>query len=487
MNRTLILKRLALGAAMAAFLTACGGGGGGEDNAAAPTDPTVAEWLLLANDKANNVTAFSITETQSGTRSIAQVGLPTLIGGGTLPAESLGEIHFANGKAFVTISGGLVGPAPGLLPSGGLAVIDLATQQVETVLKFVGTTTNRATRIVHVYIDPEAKFLWANNDGTDANPDSVFRVNIDPTDPNYLTYTEIEVGNGHHKSALSRPHGAMNARKLFFTSSLTEKRIDVIDDDPASSTYGQVIKIVRNVGSSPHGMDYSPNSGWAFAGITGGGVVGVSADPALLDANSDGVVDIPDFDCGATPDCSGDPSVVKLTTGDANNPTLFAGYIHVVVNDEHDEDVVYTSGFNSATDTGFLTAIEPANSFAVETVLLPGVSSSSFDAVEHHKMYVPARQNGSVKNKVMVVDIDHDSPTHHTILGEITVGDGGSHRNGEVSPDGALAVYPDTCATCSAVSVIDTATDSVIGTVNLSGVPANVGIVQLPFDASDNH
>ncbi|MFZ5875084.1 MAG: hypothetical protein ACOYXU_01625 [Nitrospirota bacterium] len=449
----------------------------------------MAEWLLLANDKGNNVTAFGVAETASGARSVSQIGLPSMIGGGALPTESLGEIHFANGKAFIAINGGLVGPAPALLASGGLAVIDVDTLQVESVLKLVSTQTGRQSRPVHVYVDPESKFLWVNNDGPsgDSNADSVFRVDVDPASAGYLTYTEIVVGDGHKKSAISRPHLAMNAKKLFITSSLSERRVDVIDDDPASATYGQVIKIVRNIGSSPHGMDYSPNSGWAFAGITGGGMVGVSADPAKLDADSNGVIDIPDFDCAATVDCSGDPSVVKLTAGDANNPTLFAGYIHTVVNDEHNEDVVYTSGFNSATDTGFLSAIDP-ETFAVETVLLPGVSSSSFDTVGHHKMYVPARQNGSVKNKIMVVDIDHDSPTHHQLLGTgIVVGDGGSHRNGEVSPDGDLAAYPDTCGTCSAVNVIDTATNAVVGTVNLSAVPANVGMIYLPFDAEDNH
>jgi len=476
-------RNIAAGLFIAAALTACGGGSDNNIGAGAPPPtptPSAEEWVLLANDTGSNVTAFKATASSPVHTPVPQLGQSVNLG-----TMALGEIHFANGKAFIAIGSGLTGPSPASLPSGGLAVYDIDTQQVETIVTLVSAQTGRPSRPVHVYLDPEAKYLWVNNDGTTADPDSVFRVNVDPSDPNYLKYTEIVVGNGHHKSAFSRPNANRpNAKRLFFTSDLSERRIDLIDDDPASPTYGQVIKIVRNVGASPHGMDYSPNSGRAFTGITGGGVV--SIDATQLDLNNDGVIDIPDFDCGATPDCSGDPSVVKITAGSAENPTLFAGYVHVVTND-HGDDIVYTSGFDAGKDEGYLTAIDPVNLTVIKTIVLPGVSASSFDAVGHHKIYVPARGNGSVKNVIKVVDVDHDSATFHTVIREITVGEGGSHRNGEVSPDGRLAFYPDTCADCKTVRLIDTETDTVIDTMTLPGPAANVGIVHLPFDAEDNH
>lgn len=495
-----IWRDIAVGLFTAA-LTACGGGGGGSSGTNPGPTPTAEEWLILASDTGNNVTAFKASASSPIHTPIPQQGQPVNLGN-----LALGEVHFANGKAFITISSGLTGPTG--LGSGGIVVVNPNTLQVENTVTLESTATGRKSRPVHVYLDPEAKFLWVNNDGpsstdpdpavaaTASAPDSVFRINVDPTDTNatdasgkYLDVVEILVGNGHKKSAFSRPNtNKPTAKKLFFTSDLTEKRINVIDDDPAhaGTTYGHVIKIIRNVGNVPHGMDYSPNSGRVFAGLTGGGVIAV--DATRLDQNNDGIIDIPDFDCGATPNCSGDPSVFKVTAGVGNNPNLLAGYIHVHTND-HGEDLVYTSGYSSG--AGFLTAISPgggdAPPSAAVAIDLGDMSPSSFNTAAN-KIYIPSSGTGTIQDKVKVVNVDHDDPNNfNKVIKEITIGAAAplsENRNGKASPDGRLVVYPNTST--NTVSVIDTQTDTVIDTPTLTGSARTVGVIHLPFDAEDN-
>ncbi len=495
-------RNITVGLLAAVALSACGGGGGGGGGA---PGPTAEEWLLFAEDGSagsNNLSVF-----KASASSPIQVPIPQE--GQTLSFSSLplGEIHFANGKAFVVITSGLTGPAPDNLPSGGLAVIDLDTpNSLETTVVLTGTQTGGATRIVHAYVDPEGKFLWTNNDGPsgDVNADSVFRVNVDPTDTDasdpggkYLDILEIPVGNGHKKSAFSRPsQNKPTARKLFITSSLTERRIDIIDDDPNNTaTYGTVIKTIRNVsglaevspgvgqGSAPHGFDYAPNAGRAFSGLTSGGVISI-------DTTSDDIVNIPDFDCATHSDCNdgSDQSVTKLTTGLAPNDALFAGYVHVHTNSVG-EDTVYTTGRDGTAAKGFLTAINAAANTVTAVIDLGDMSASNF-TVSHltEKLYVPSSGGGTINDQVKVVDVNHNSATHNQVINTITVGTAtGENRNIHASPDGRIVMVPNTST--NTVSVIDTETDAVIDTLTLTtGTTAgNVRLFKLPFDAEDNH
>jgi hypothetical protein len=189
---------------------------------------------------------------------------------------TLSEMVAANGKMFVSIYTGLTGPVQGL-PSGGLAIIDVETLTVEDILILESTLTGRASDPVHSYLDPEARYLWVNNDGPseDVAADSVFRVNIDSTSPEYLTSVEILIGNGHHKSAFSYPSPEQpNARLLMATHNLGDRTISLIDNDPISPTFLHVIKTVGpgnasipGTDYSPHGMAYSPVSGHLYTGM----------------------------------------------------------------------------------------------------------------------------------------------------------------------------------------------------------------------------
>lgn len=56
---------------------------------------------------------------------------------------------------------------------------------MEDIVILESTLTGRASRPVHIYLDPEARYLWVNNDGPseDNAVDSVFRVNVEPMSP----------------------------------------------------------------------------------------------------------------------------------------------------------------------------------------------------------------------------------------------------------------------------------------------------------------
>jgi DNA-binding beta-propeller fold protein YncE len=453
MNTHIRLRNVALSALTTLAITACGGGGGGGNS---PNLGPV-QGLILAADSGGNLNIFE----DRGTTPIAKAKTLSFAG------LALSEMHMNKGKALVVISSGRPGIAVPTRDSGGLAVVDLATQSLDQIVTLESTATGKDARLVHAYVDPEGKYFWINNDGPsgDAANDSVFRVNVDPADPGYLTdVTEIVTGNGHHKSAISRPSvDQPTANKLFVTSNLSASSMSVVDDDPTrAATYGTVVKTVRNIGFVPHGMDYSPVSGHVYAGITGGGVV-------ILDTTSDDVMNVPDYDFNAP---VADASISKIPASEIPK----AGYVHVANNGR----TVYTTGYDATAGKGYLSAIDASNNDTVITVVdLGNVASSSFDD-NGKKLYVPSAANSTnaseKTNVVEVVDIDPVSPTYHQILREITVGEAGDHRNGEVTPDGKRVVYPDTCDTCKNISVIDTTTDTVIDTLVSEGTePAAIG------------
>jgi hypothetical protein len=503
---------------------------------------------LFAEDQNGTATSNNYSVFKGSASSPLQTPIPQVGQTFAYANKPLGEIHFANGKAFIVVTTGLTDAAnPTCVPGcGGLLVIDLANPDTpEAVVILESTSTGRPSRIVHLYIEPEGEFAWANNDGPSGNNevDSVFRINVNPDDSNagdvggeYLDYADIQIGNGHHKLAMGvTGNSASGARRVIYISSLTHQTIHVIDHDKTSGTFGQVIKTIRNVGTSPHGMDYSPNSGRAFSGITGdagnptavppvshkpGGLMmidGTKLDAANID-NFPVVNCTPGGTAGATgrPDTGGtpivddycvgdvgtpgagteDPSVYKMSTAPGTtNPELFTGYLKVLSN-EHDEDMVYASGRDGSIPKGWVTAIEPGSLNtppSIDTVIdLGDRGGNSFaHGGDHHagKLYLPSSSGVAGNNdEVIVIWTDHDDPgTFNTIKGSIEVG--GAPGNLRYSKDGRLVLAPVTIAGQGTVKVIDTETDTVIDTLTLTtgNTAGNVGAVALPFDGEDNH
>ncbi|MFZ5875089.1 MAG: hypothetical protein ACOYXU_01650 [Nitrospirota bacterium] len=447
---------------------------------------TPPSFLILATDSGRNLTAFKAT----GTAVSVQTPIPQSGFQASFIGLDLGEMHFANGRAFVLITSGMTGPAPDWLPSGGLHVVNIASQTSENRISLPSTLTGLASRPSHASLDPEGKFLWVHNDGplNDPGADSVFRVNVNPADADvdtgYLTAVEIMVGNGRQTGVFSRPDFSnprwREMKKLAVISSQgqDEHQIVVIDDDPApahATTYGTVIKVIRGLASAPHGMAFSPVSGHIYVGLTDGGML-------ILDTLPAGIITDPDVDL-SLPNW---PAWIKLIPGGAGDGEIpRAGYTHV----SRDGKTVFTVGYDSNAGMGYLSAIDASDQDRVIDVLdLGDVAADSMNEKVGDKLYLPSTNAGSERNVIVVVDINPASPTYLTPLRTITVGEAGEARGGEISYNGELAVYPDTCPTCNTVRVIDTASDRVIDTLSLPGPSANtVGMVTVPFLSQDSH
>jgi hypothetical protein len=460
------------------------------------TFTTPSSYFIVATDAGNNLTMFSASGASNSVKvPIEQVGQTHHFDA----RLDLGEIHFSKGKTLIVLGSGLTGPPPSYTPAGGLAIVDIANLRVDDVFGLPSDLTGRESRLTQAFLNPEGTYLWIGNDGPDGGPeadsaDSVFKVNVNPADANpttgYRTSTEILLGNGRHAGAFSRPSILKKkAKKLFVVTSEIEQRIDVIDDDaviPTTSTYGTVVKTIRHLGGNPRGIAYSNVSGRFYVGLSNGGVV--TLDATKLDLNNDGTVDVPDFDCAANNDCDNsavDPSVAKIPPGTGPNQIPAAGYTRVSA----DGKTVFTVGYDSTAGKSLLSAIDAGNNDAVLGVVeLPDVGVASLDEKAGDKLYLPGNNVGAKKNVIAVVDINPSSASYLTVIGEITVGDAAADRHGEVSTDGRVAVYPDTCAACNTVQVIETATDSVVDTLTLPGPSAKtVGMVRVPVTATENH
>lgn len=388
---------------------------------------------------------------------------------------TMGEVHYSPdfSKAIVIIREGFIGPTQGLV-SSGIVIVDMQSLLIEETVVLESLKTGNPSRLVHAYDDPDGKHLWLNNDGPRGEgpeveaADSVFRVNVDPSDSNYLQWTEIITGGGHHKSAHSFPtQEAPNARFLFATSNISDRTITLVDNNPASPTFLQVIKTVPAINPPgntemvgvdlvPHGMDYSEVSGHLYSGATSPRTCAVT----VIDTTQESLP----------------VTCIPAGTGPGQIPA--AGYIHIA----HHGETVYTVGSKAADEEagtpgqGWLSAIDARNNNKVIAVVdLGDVGVGSIDE-NGRKTYLPSNNRRGRTNVAVVVDIDPTSPTYHQWLRDVTIGESGSHRNGEVSPAGDYAFYPNTCDDCHTVSVIDTNLDEEVARLQVDGHASNVGI-----------
>lgn len=454
---------------------------------------------------------------------------------------TLGEMHFHNGRAFIVIQGGLT--ASGADIGGGVAIVDMKAAianpsgDVNSFMHIVPLTATKVggpSRIVHTYVDPEGEHLWLNNDGPRGNTgdDSVFVINWQhPTVTEFHAYAaavqasveEIAVGDGHKKSAFS--HGTIGGSPVplrFATHNLSDQTVSVIDTAsrtvidtvclnplmdvdndpntpdacPTKTTFPGVTSANRR--NAPHGMDYSVRSGKFYTGITSG----LDSALAIIDARADAPF-----------------TLQHIFAGSGANQIPAAGYTHA----SHDGDYVYTDGYTGEQGYFSIVKAEPNAADTVHQVIgLGNLTASSFDishmehnhegVVEHHvKIFVPSgfRVSGQLRDRIAAIEIDHetgklkdcgDAFCDATKISYITIGNTrGEHRNGQISPDGMRAVYPNgDCKTtaaasasaetkaileaddgpdCKTINVIDVTTYSVTKLPTAGRSPGSIGII----------
>jgi DNA-binding beta-propeller fold protein YncE len=301
-------------------------------------------------------------------------------------------------------------------------------------------------------------------------------MNMDGDNDNYMDVgTPITVGDGHKKSAFSDASLSSSAGNYFATHNLTSRSVSIINNPPDGTV------VTRDLGASniPHGLDFSPTSGHFYVGITNGVENAVS------------IIDATDANLPITHIPVGDP---------LNNAIPAAGYVHA-----HDSKVYtvgYVAGQNGEPGHGYLSIIDTTDDSVAQVIDLGDVSASSFN-ISHMEMdhgggmtmvemkaWIPSTSKGGEKDVVAVVSLDHMTGLQEdgTEVRHITIGAGGDHRNGKITPDGMHAIFPnggDCGAThadhgpdCTSISIVDTMTETVIATVQTVGhEPGNIGIV----------
>ena len=364
------------------------------------------------------------------------------------------------------------------------------------------------TKPVHAFRDPsDGTLIWILNDAnatsgpcTTARPDgtatnSVTVIQNHEVDGGGgggagsgqttlgIVLKENCVGRGHHKAAFSYPSADQpNVPHRAFVSNISDGTVTVIDSDPGSTTFGDVITTIdlcdpakrtcdadltTSSGAAPHGIDYSPVSGKIYNANVGYGTV------AVIDAIT-AAIDTP------------------VEVG-------FVNKTHV----SPDGRFVVVKGTDTASDPlhviGRLSVIDVTNN-AVTTINLPDLHPDSFEfAPDGNKLYVatatsvgkvddPANPTGpkidnatqktNLKNNVLLAFDASGLPALSSPI-EIPVGKAGhDHRSLAIQEKGGTAAHiwvpnPDD----GTVSVVDADSDTVVDTIDVGGEPSSIAVL----------
>lgn len=497
---------LAVACATALSLTACGGG---------DTETTIdlpAKYLVWAVDHEGYVNVFA----DDGESNIERITAPqpkNALGA----AMSLGEIHMnaEAGKAFVVIQSGYVNEAGNNI-GGGVAVYDIATQNLERIVPLPRPNDNLPSRIVHVYTAPGGNHLWLNDDGplldeaagidqaaVDAD-DYVFRLNWNPVDDvdndgagraddTYLNVVAVKVGSGHKKGAFgvdAEGNATVYATHNGGSTAQPVRSVSLIDIATLTNAATIDLGAANPPPNPPHGMAYA--NGKFYAGIT----AGTDKAVAIIDAATKA-------------------ELSAIMAGNETGQIPVAGYTQASA----DGSYVYTVGWlknesDRAMSKGYLAVIDTRDDTVVDIVDLGNVAASSMNiahrmlgTMEMDAIYIAGTnqtysENGTVhawpeidNDVVAVVELEngvphrHEDGKHH--VEHITVGIGGDHRNGNISADGMRGYYPNGghCeenhhtsldANCMGIAVVNTQDNSVVKWVLTAGhEPGSIGVVDV--------
>lgn len=348
-------------------------------------------------------------------------------------------------------------------------------------------------RPVHINRDPEGSRIWIQND---ADPNT----GIDTVTPACNTagagsvsviqnhgdaghdgdgeevnagevLATICVGKGHHKASFSTPTTADPSIPLrAFISNIIDGTISVIDNDPESPTYHQVIDTIdlcdpaHETGGTCDAAIATPNEagphGMVFSSVSG----------KIYNNNEDyGTVNI----------------IVPSTLAIEQTLNIgFAGATHVTP----DGRFVIVRGFDVPSVTGKLTVIDVANPAGFVTHDLININPGAVEFTSNGaKMYVAgsgsAARPTQKGNVVLVYDVSA-LPTLPAPA-EITVGSTTAGRSIGILEVGGTATHVfATNRADGTVSVIDAATDTEIDKVQVGGTPTSLLVFPMEGDLS---
>ncbi|HET8760488.1 MAG TPA: hypothetical protein VFN94_05445 [Nitrospiria bacterium] len=294
-----------------------------------------------------------------------------------------------------------------------------------------------------------------------------------------IVLKEICVGRGHHKAAFSYPSPThQGVPRRAFVSNISDGTVTVIDSDPASATFGDVVGTVdlcdsakqtcdtdptTGNGAVPHGIDFSPVSGLVYNANVGYGTVWAidPITPALVDVNP------------ATPE------VDPINVGYANKS-------HV----SPDGRFLVVKGTDTASNAdhviGKLSVVDVSD-HSVHQIDLMDIHPDSFEfSPDGTKLYVTTAtsvasgntvQPTTIKNNVLLSFNASALPQLPSPI-EIPVGVAGhDHRSLAIHEHNGAAEHvwvpnPDD----GTVSVVDAESDTVVDTVTVGGEPSSIAV-----------
>jgi len=379
---------------------------------------------------------------------------PELIG--TLSPGGSNDVAATFGHVYVNNSG-----------TNSVGVIDANTN---TVIDQIGV----GARPTHSKVIKGGNLLIVGNDGPKNDPDTAVdesapddSISVIDTNPNNATFlmeiARIRVGNGHHIVAFS------DVMDRLAVTNLTAETTSIVDINLL-----QTICTVP-VGIVPHGIDYSDVSGHAYVANVGG-------PEAITFINLDGTITIPTDPHSKTSACSTSLDLGGITKGSLAGQIPASGFTHT----NHAGTYVYTVGYDAnATGgpKGYISVIETTGDTVVSVLQIANFKPDKFVITENDgRIYVSSVEDDANATavpgtSVAVFDITLDSVTGLPVNGIpapastpfITVGVGDHHRAIAISNDGTRLFVPNSGS--DNVSIIDTATLSVINTLEVGHEP----------------
>ncbi|MCG3114962.1 MAG: hypothetical protein LLH30_04705 [Candidatus Manganitrophus sp. SA1] len=356
------------------------------------------------------------------------------------------------------------------------------------------------SRPVHAFVDPtDRNKIWVMNDGNatsgpclTAAPDggatssvTVIQNHGEGGDDHGSTGSAGEVlaticvGRGHHKAAFSFPSDAVpTTPQKTFVSNISDGTVSVIDNNPASATYLQLLGTVdlcdpakkaggcdadlaTSSSAVPHGIDFSPLTGKIYNANVGYGTVSV--------------IDSTD----------------NTHTVETAIDISFANKAHV----SPDGQFLIVKGTDTASDPnhviGKLTVIRLSDHL-VTSINLPDVHPDSFEFTpDGNKLYVVSATTGSdaqkanLKNGVVLAFDSSALPALPTPT-EIAVGVADADHRAlaihEHDGEAEIVIVPNPAN--DTVSIIDVATDTVVDTILVGDEPGAVLVFSFEGDLS---
>ncbi len=325
-------------------------------------------------------------------------------------------------------------------------------------------------RPVHSRVVKGGNLLLVGNDGPRddtttsdddilvAQDDSISVIDTNPNNTSFMTeIARIRVGNGHHIITYS------DETQRAAVSNLSAGTVSIIDINTLS------VMCTVPVGIVPHGIDYSHVSGQAYNANV--------SDPtnAVTIINLDAAITIP-----ANPYDQTDAACTALVAGSIAKGTG-SGQIPVsgYIQSNHSGAFVFTVGYDDVTTTGYVSAIRASDNVVVSVLPLSNFKPDKFAITEEdNRMYVSGVKDDDNATtvpgtSVAVLDIDPATGTltTHATTPFIFVGTGHDHRAIVLSSDDLRLFVPNSGESPGTVSVIDTATLTVLNTIAVADEP----------------